>query len=303
MFRTILCAVIVATLLLLPTAASARVLTQKQVVDRSQDREWRTIDANNLLVMQLEGDRQVLIELAPGWAPKHVANIKQLVQQQYFDGTSVYRVQDNFVAQWGDPDAGKKGKAVPMGKAKTELPAEFTRSTDEKFEFTLLPDGDLYAPEAGFSGSMPAARNRMAGKAWLVHCYGMVGVARSTDPTSGSGNTLYVPIGQAPRQLDHQLAIVGRVIEGMQWLAALPRGPEPMGVYKDPGKRTTITSVRLASALPADKRPSRQVLRSDSISFMRLLDAVRNRQDDFYRFPVGHVGVCNVPLPVRKTRP
>ncbi|MGB8634765.1 MAG: peptidylprolyl isomerase, partial [Rhodanobacteraceae bacterium] len=151
------------------------------------------------------------------------------------------------------------------------------------------------------SDSLPVARNRLAGKAWLAHCYGMVGVARDVDPESGNGNTLYVPIGQAPRRLDHQLAVVGRVVEGMPWLASLPRGPEPMGVYTEPGQRTGIESIRLATSLPESQRPRLQVLRSDSASFARLVEAKRNRKGPFYRFPVGHIGLCDVPLPVRDT--
>lgn len=280
--------------------ARADTPTTKQTLSESKSTEWRTLDPAQTLVMELAGKHQVVIELAPGWAPEHVANIKTLVKQRYFDHTSVYRVQDNFVAQWGDPDGDSPDKAKPMGKAKASLDPEFTRNLKSDFEFTLLPDGDLYAPEVGFSNSMPVARNRMAGKAWLVQCYGMVGVARDVDPTSGNGNTLYVPIGQAPRRLDHQLAVVGRVVEGMQWLASLPRGPEPMGVYTDTSQRTGIKSIRLAADLPESQQPRLQVLRSDSDSFNRLVEAKRNRKGPFYRFPVGHIGVCDVPLPVRK---
>ncbi len=287
-------------LLLASTGAMAGTPTTSQVLDQSTTAEWRALDPANTLVMTLAGDHQVVIMLAPGWAPQHVANIKTLVQQRYFDHTSVYRVQDNFVAQWGDPDSDNPAKAKSMGEAKARLSAEYTRKSEGDFEFTRLPDGDLYAPEVGFSDSMPAARNRLAGKAWLVQCYGMVGVARDVDPETGNGNTLYVPIGQAPRRLDHQLAVVGRVVEGMQWLAALPRGPEPMGVYTHPAQRTPIESVRLAADLPSAQRPNLEVLRSDSKSFARLIETRRNRKDDFYRFPVGRIGICDVPLPVRE---
>ncbi|MGA7297921.1 MAG: peptidylprolyl isomerase [Rhodanobacteraceae bacterium] len=298
--RNVLC--ICALLLLMPWATRLRAdtPTSKEILAQSTAAEWRSLDPAQTLVMQLHGNRRVVIELAPDWAPEHVANIKTLVRQRYFDHTSVYRVQDNFVAQWGDPDSDNPAKAKPMGKARTKLPPEFTRDSASDFEFTLLPDGDLYAPEVGFSDSLPVARNRLAGKAWLAHCYGMVGVARDVDPESGNGNTLYVPIGQAPRRLDHQLAVVGRVVEGMPWLASLPRGPEPMGVYTDPEQQTAIESIRLATSLPESQRPRLQVLRSDSASFARLVEAKRNRKGPFYRFPVGHIGLCDVPLPVRE---
>ncbi|MGH8400251.1 MAG: peptidylprolyl isomerase, partial [Gammaproteobacteria bacterium] len=119
-------------------------------------------------------------------------------------------------------------------------------------------------------------------------------------PTSGNGNTLYVPIGQAPRRIDHQLAVVGRVVEGMQWLATLPRGPEPIGVYTDPAEQTPIESIRLAAEVPAKDRLDLQVLRTDSKTFTHLIDAIRNRHDAFYTVPPGHIGICDVPLPVRE---
>jgi peptidylprolyl isomerase len=283
-------------------AESADTPTTKEILAASAPGEWRTLDPAQTLYMALPHGHRVVIELAPGWAPQHVANIKTMVREHYFDHTSVYRVQDNFVAQWGDPDSDNPNKARSMGTAKTTLPPEYTRPMAAGLPFTVLPDGDGYAPEVGFSRGMPAARDPKAGTAWLVQCYGMVGVARDTDPTSGNGNTLYVPIGQAPRQIDRQLAVVGRVVEGMQWLSALPRGPQPMGVYADAGERTPIDSIRLAADVAAKDRSNLQVLRTDSKTFARLVEAKRNRHDAFYTRPVGHIGLCNVPLPVREAK-
>jgi peptidylprolyl isomerase len=283
------------------TTVTAHTPTTKEILDASKPSEWRALDPANTLVMQLAGKRRVVIELAPAWAPAHVANIETMVKEKYFDHTSVYRVQDNFVAQWGDPDSDDPKKARSMGTANATLPPEYTRKVDAKFTFFRLPDGDVYAPEVGFKDGLPMGHDPKTGEAWLLHCYGMVGVARDVDPISGNGNTLYTPIGQAPRQIDHQLAVVGRVVEGMPWLAALPRGPEPMGMYDDAKMRTPIFSVRLASELPAAERPHLEVLRSDSASFAKLVEAKRNRKDDFYRVPAGHIDVCNVPLPVRET--
>lgn len=274
--------------------------SSKQILAASTASEWRTLDPARTLYMELPEHHRVVIELAPQWAPEHVANIKTLVGEKYFDGTSVYRVQDNFVTQWGDPDGDDPDKAKAMGSARTTLPAEFTRVFNASLEVTPLPDNDLYAPKVGFSHGLPMAWNPQTGKAWLVQCYGMVGVARDTDPKSGNGNTLYVPIGQAPRQIDHQLAVVGRVVQGMQWLSALPRGPEPMGMYKDPTRRTPILSVRLASTVPEADRTPLELLRTDSKTFKRLVEAKRNRHDSFYTQPAGHVGICNAPLPVRE---
>jgi peptidylprolyl isomerase len=165
--------------------------------------------------------------------------------------------------------------------------------------FAKLPDGDGYAPEVGFIRSMAAARDDKAHEQWLVHCYGAIGVARGNDPLSGNGSSLYVVIGQAPRQLDRNIAVIGHVWSGMELLSTRPRGPGPMGFYEKPEQRLRITQARLATDAPSAERARLQVLKSDSSSFARLVEARRNRQDDWMRRPAGYVDVCNVPVPVR----
>ncbi|GLQ90019.1 peptidylprolyl isomerase [Dyella flagellata] len=275
--------------------------TAKELIAKSKPAEWRTPDPKNLLYMQLPQGR-VVIELAPDFTPLHAANIRTLVHEKYFDGLAIIRVQDNFVTQWGDPnddDNGDKSKIKPLGSAKHTLPPEYTRSIDPKQAWTPLPDGDVYAPQVGFSEGFPAARDPASGREWLVHCYGMVGVARDADPDSGNGSSLYVAIGEAPRQIDRNLAIAGRVIEGMQYLSGLPRGTGPLGFYTQASQRVPILSVKLAADLPPAQREKLEVLRTDSGTFAALIEAKRNRRDSFYTLPAGKIGLCNIDVPVR----
>ncbi|THD07228.1 peptidylprolyl isomerase [Rhodanobacter lindaniclasticus] len=278
--------------------------TRAELLARSGAGEWRTPDPHNLLVMQLPTGR-VLIELAPDFTPLHAANIRTMARQHYYDGLAIVRVQDNFVTQWGDPaadDDDPASKPRSLGKAQATLPPEYTRPIDPKLEWTPLPDGDVYAPEVGFSEGFPAARDPASGEQWLTHCYGMVGVGRDIGPETGSGSELYVVIGQSPRRLDRNLAIAGRVLQGMPLLSALPRGAGPMGFYDKPAQRTPIESVRLASELPPAQRPAVQVLRTDSATFAALLDAQRHRHDAFYKVSSGKVGLCSVDIPVREAK-
>ena len=278
--------------------------TPKELLAKSQAQEWRVPDPQNLLVMTLPQGR-VLIELAPGFTPQHAANIRTLAREHYFDGLAIVRVQDNFVTQWGDPeddDNGDKSKLKPLGNAKTRLPPEYTRAIDASLPFTALPDGDVYAPEVGFSEGFPVARDKASGQEWLAHCYGMVGVARDADPQTGSGSSLYAVIGQAPRALDRNLAVAGRVLQGMEYLSGLPRGTGPLGFYDQPAQRVAIRSVQLASELPAAQRPHIQVLRTDSATFAALIEAKRNRRDDFYKNPAGRIDLCSISAPVRDAR-
>lgn len=283
-----------------PAQAPGKAKTRpaKEIVDAAPDSAWRTPDPANTLYMELEGGR-VVIELAPGFAPAHVANIKALARGGFWDGLSVYRVQDNFVAQFGDPDADDPARRKPFPQgARDRLPAEFTRDA-KGVAFDRLPDVDGWAPEVGFAEGFPAARDPKSGRMWMTHCYGMVGAGRNDPPDSSTGAELYVVIGQAPRALDRQLTAVGRVIDGIELLSALPRGPEPMGFYENPAQRVRIESIRLASDVPAAQRSPIQVLRTDSAAFREATEARRNRVDEFYSIPAGHIDLCLVPLPTR----
>ena len=272
----------------------------QQILDASPASDWRTPDPANLLYMELDAGR-VVIELAPGFAPEHVANIRTLAGEGFWDGTSIYRVQDNFVAQFGDADAEDAAKAKDLGAAERKLPAEFERGI-QGLAFDVLPDADGWAPQVGFADGFAAGRDAAAGKAWMAHCYGVVGAGRNLDADSSIGAELYVVTGQSPRQLDRNITQVGRVLQGMELLSALPRGPEPMGFYEDPAQRTPIRAVRLASTVPAAERTALQVLRTDTATFRDAVEARRNRRDEFYKRPAGHIDLCNVPLPVRVAR-
>ena len=300
---SLLCALALPALADTPPATKSA--TPKELLQQSKPAEWRKPDPNNLLEMRLPQGK-VLIELAPDFTPLHADNIRTLVREHYFDGLAIIRVQDNFVTQWGDPeddDKGDKSKVRSLGKASKTVPSEYTRPIDAKLPWTALPDGDVYAPEVGFVEGFHAARDKASGQEWLTHCYGAVGVARDVGPDTGSGSSLYAIIGQAPRGLDRNLAVAGRVLQGMEFLSAFPRGTGPLGFYEKPEQRVTIESVKLAADMPAKERPNIEVLRTDSATFAALIEAKRNRRDDFYRNPAGKIDLCSINIPVREAKP
>jgi peptidylprolyl isomerase len=267
--------------------------TMADVLAAAGPADWRPLDPENTLYLELESGR-VVIELAPRFAPQHAGNIRQLARQGYYDGLAIIRSQDNFVVQWGDPD-GKRD----LGKARARLPSEFTTAIDPSLPFTRLPDRDGYAAEVGFSGGFPAARDPRTGQAWLAHCYAMVGAGRGNDVESGSGAELYVVTGHAPRQLDRNIALVGRVVAGMELLSALPRGGGPLGFYEDPAQHVPIRGVRVAADVPELERSRLEVIRTDTATFAALVESRRNRRDDWYKVPAGYIDLCNVPIAVR----
>ena len=284
--------------------------TSADVIKQSIASDWRPLDMPNTLVMEL-GSQQVVIELAPQFAPQHVANIKTLAQAGYYDGLVVLRVQDNYVAQWADPndddDATSKGvdksKIKPLGKALAKLPAEFSvrfKSLPAK-AITPLPDRDEWAPFTGFMNGMPVAANPKADQAWLAHCYGVVGAARGNAPDSSNGTNLYAIIGHAPRNLDLNITTVGRVVKGADALASLPRGPGAMGFYDKPESFVRITRARMLADIPTTERPAIEIMRTDTATWAALLEAARNPGGEWYAHKPGHTNVCNRPVPTRPT--
>lgn len=270
--------------------------TVADVIKASTPTDWRALDPANTLYMDIAAGR-IVIELAPEFAPKHVANIKALVAERYYDGLAITRAQDNWVAQWGDPD---EKNPKPILHAQRTLPGEFTVPSKTISSFTRLPDVDGYAPQVGHSNGFPSARDPKSGTAWLTHCYATVGVGRDVGSDSGGGTELYAVIGQSPRHLDRDITVVGRVVSGMPLLATLPRGAAPMGFYDNPDKNVPITSVRLASTLPPEQRVRMEVMLTDSAAYQAVLEAQRNRGGPWSKVQAGHLDLCNAPIPVRE---
>jgi peptidylprolyl isomerase len=297
----LLALLISASLLASLDTAQAKPPTMAEVISNSTPADWRPLDPENTLYLELAAGR-VVIELAPAFAPNHVANVKTLAREHYYDGLAIIRVQDNYVVQWADPNAEKPELARKIQHARATLPAEFERPLDPNLPFTPLPDKDVYAPEVGFSGGFPVARDPQTGKMWLVHCYGMVGAGRDNAPDSGGGTELYAVIGHAPRQLDRNVTLLGRVVQGMELLSALPRGPAPMGFYEKPEQYVPIKSIRVAADVPESERSHLEILRTDTQTFRALIESRRNRREPWFHYQAGRLEIGNVPLPVRQSK-
>lgn len=284
-----------------------------EIVASAPAQDWRPIPVEDLLVMDLAAgpsgkSRRVIVQLAPqpfsqGW----VANIKTLAGVRWWDGLSIVRVQDNYVVQWGDPDGEdpQRSRPLPAGLGQMDADAYVARTP-----LTLAPGLDkVFTPAnrktawSGFYQGWPVAgqRDRKGRAHWLVHCYGMVGVARNLAPDTGSGAELYAVIGHAPRHLDRNIALVGRVIEGMDALAALPRGTGALGFYAQAEERTPLISVRRAQDLPKAEQPRFDYLSTDSASFRAYAQARANRRDAFFNVPAGGADLCNIPVPIRRS--
>ena len=306
-----------------------------EIVAAAPASEWMAIAPEDLLVMTLAPDargepREVVIQLMPppfsqGW----IDNIRTLARAHWYDGISVVRVQDNYVAQWGDPnhdnpEATGPAKPLPEGlkvmgegdylSSPPPAIAEFHDNLDYlDFVEATFPStnsvadlevedapsaGDAYAVFSAHWSGWPYASNRS--QIWPVHCYGMVGVGRSYSPDTGTGAELYTVIGHAPRHLDRNIALVGRIVEGMEHLSSLPRGTGDLGFYETEEERVPILSIRVASDLPEGERPDFEYLSTEGQTFAAYAEARANRRDPFFIHPAGGADICNIPVPVRR---
>ncbi|MDP3782784.1 MAG: peptidylprolyl isomerase [Sphingopyxis sp.] len=292
---------IAAASLALPVTAQepAPIPSPGEITAAAPASDWIAIAAADLLVMDLAPDakgkaRRVVIQLmstpfSQGW----IGNIRRLAAAQWWDGTSINRVQDNYVVQWGDATEKK-----PLPEGLVTVPESAYLSERMRGATTWLPSANgSYAPHHGVLAGWPVAWN--ADAVWPVHCYGMVGVGRNFSPDAGSGAELYTVIGHAPRHLDQNIALVGRVVSGIEHLSSLPRGTGALGFYEDEKERVPITSVRIATELDVSDQPRFEYLSTESDSFARYADARANRRDPFFIKPAGGADICNIPVPVR----
>jgi len=273
----------------------AKPKTPSEIVAAAPRSAWKPVHPDNVLVIELKNGGKVTIQLAPEFAPVHVANIRALARGNWWDGATVYRVQDNYVAQWGNNESERPFPAGVVAKP----PAEYHRPL-KGLPVRPLGYRDPYAPQVGHAYGWPIGYDSTAGIANLAHCYGTVGVGRDLAPDTGTGGELYAVIGHSPRHLDRNIAVVGRVIEGIEHLSSLPRGTEALGFYKDKAQYAPIARVTLAAQPGTAQAAEFEYLDTSSPSFAEYVRARANRKDDFFIRPAGGVDLCNAPVPVRR---
>ena len=255
---------------------------------------WRDVDPEDLVVMDTVHGR-VLIELSPAFAPRHAARFRALVRARFYDGKSFYRVIDGFVAQGGIGEG--DDKKLPEWPA---LKAEFDRNTGIDVEFVALGSPDLFADRVGHVDGFPVGQDKKGRRMWLLHCPGALAMARDNDPDTGA-TEFYIPIGHAPRRLDRNLTVFGRVLDGMAFVQKLNRGDPKVdsGVIQDPARRDGIVRVQLAADIPEAERPRVQVMDPTSKAFTEFKAQRKNPAPDFYKRVAPNLDICGFSTPVR----
>jgi peptidylprolyl isomerase len=247
--------------------------------------DWRTPDPNNVVVIETNKGR-IIAELYPEAAPNHIERVRSLVKSGFYDGQTFFRVIGDFMAQTGDPQNTGMG-----GSDQPNLTAEFTfrRGAD-------MPVADGFkvgANQAGWMKSLPVTSQNPAlavmtvdrkVATWGNFCSGVLGMARAGDPDSA--NSQFFFMRQANASLDKAYTAFGRVLTGLDVVRAIKTG-EPV-----PDPQDKMISVKLLADLPADKRPSIQVMDTGSTTFKAL---VTKRQGEMG----GGFTNCDVDVPVQ----
>ena len=257
---------------------------------------WRELNPENTVFVEMSGGLAV-IELNPAFAPETVKQFKLLAGDHFYDGLSFYRVIDGFVAQGGDGSDLGEISNLPL------LDAEFEIDWNEEFSYMPVQSPDMFAPETGIIDGFAVARDPSRDKAWLTHCPGIVAMARNDDPDS-SRTDFYIVIGQAPRYLDRNMNIFGRVVYGMDVVQQIKRGPAlGNGIIQDETASTRIRKMRLASDIPEEERLKVFVMDTSSKEFKKLLKGRLNRKQKFFHNkPPKVLDVCQVPVAGRITK-
>lgn len=254
---------------------------------------WRQVAPENLVFIGMR-EGEIVLELNPAFAPETVARYREKVRDGFFRGMSFYRVIEGFVAQAGP------GADIPLDEDDL-LPAEFQLSRGEDLPWVSVQRNDLFAPETGFIDGFPAARDDR--HVWLIHCPGAVAVARGNEPDSGARD-FYIVIGQAPRYLDRNLTVFARVIDGMEVVQRIQRGPtENNGIIDNDLARSRISRMRLADQLEPDERRDFYVMDTNSRGFRDMMEERRDRRHEFFvNEPPKVLDVCQVPVATRVER-
>jgi peptidylprolyl isomerase len=249
------------------------------------ENQWRSLDVNNTVLMTLPHG-QVVIELAPQFAPKHVAQFTQLANQGFYNNNKFYRVIDGFVAQAGPSDSVPDAPPIKI---------EGEWSTNKDWQFTKVQDNDLFAEQTGFIDGFAVGHNPSENKAWLTHCPGILAMARGNSAHSASSH-FYFTIGQAPRYLDRIMTIFGRVVYGMEHIQAIHRTQVIEG--DTPVKSadfTRIVSMKLMNNIPTAKRLNIEVEVTDNSEFSTKITNRKHRKSAFfYKKPPPVLDICQM---------
>jgi len=257
------------------------------------DEAWRTVDPENLLVIDTKyGD--IAVELFPELAPKHVAQIKALAKKGFYDNVVFHRVIEGFMNQTGDGTNGDGTGDSTLPNIEAEF--SFRRGTDLPFTMVTAQKVGNGEIGVGFYKSLPIASQPTSqamftkdGKveAFGLHCKGVTSMARTSDPNSA--NSQFFLMRAKASHLDRQYSIWGNTVMGYELLEK----PKVGVIGEVPGwVPDRMSDVNMAIDMPEEDRPTVQVLRTDHPAFGHWIKTQKKADGTF-------PDVCELSVPTR----
>lgn len=241
---------------------------------------WRKVDPENLLQFTVNG-QDILIEMRPDIAPKHVEQVRKIVRDGNYDKTPFHRVIDKFMAQGGDVYS-----VYQVYPRYPNLPAEFTWGRDpmqQKVQWLgMTPAGDKIGYLDGFivqgqPDEVAMISDPAVSRTWAIHCQGVTSMARSRAPDS-AGTEFYLM--RAPRvgigsPLDKNYTVWGRALTGLDAIRGIKVGPtDNDGRFENPNQADKLTKAVVVADIPEAKRPAVYVKRTDGPEFAETLASI-----------------------------
>jgi peptidylprolyl isomerase len=249
--------------------------------------DWTPLDPSETLVVDTTKGR-IVVAMRPEFAPQAVERVKRLAREGVYDGLLFHRVIEGFVDQTGNPNNRDGGTS-----AYPDLPPEFSFRLPAEAKPTIVTyrsdgvEGFLGAsPIAGVSAAEQGRSSDPRLRAWGAYCAGTAGMGRQAAIDTANSEIFFM---RAPaRRLDHDYAVWGQVVQGLDVVRAINVGEPP----KDPDR---MLKVRLAADLPPAERPHLELLNPHGALFRARLAAVRGRMG-------GAFTVCDMAMPSRATK-
>ena len=245
---------------------------------------WRPLDPEDTLVIETSRGR-VVVEMAPLLAPKAVERVKRLAREGVYDGLQFHRVIEGFVDQTGNPNNRDGGTSTYP-----DLPAEFSARLPAVAARIVLKRSDAVegfvgaTPVAGVSEREQALGNDHRPRVWGAYCDGVAGMGRQAGIDTANSEIFFMRA--TSRRLDHDYAVWGRVVQGLDVVRAIKVGEPPA----DPDR---MIRVRLAADLPPAERPRLEVEDTQSPAFLAKVERLMAKLGP--RF-----SVCDVPIESRQ---
>ena len=103
-----------------PAPAPPAARSPNDAIAAAAPADWADVDPADLLLFEFDGGRSVVVQLAPQFAPDHIANIKKIIRSGHWANATIYRVADNWVTQWGAGEDEQEREFLATRAGRTE---------------------------------------------------------------------------------------------------------------------------------------------------------------------------------------